>query len=283
MTREQAELFVERGIFSPDVLWDPNFNWDLEADIFADAWGGLNFESTEPFYSAEPIVQDVYAKDSQDIFIPDVYVDDTGGPIGGPTLEAQAAPISIDVFGMEIPEALPAAGAPQVAEPTAAALPETQLSFEVEDKMPFDLDLTSSSTGFDPMRALEGAAGQAALDLFRWAMGNDTPPTAVTVTGQPYQIVHDTYAPGYCRTKKVCKISRAKNPRNPHFGKPVCPRMNPLNPKALARATRRLSGFQHFATKTEKLIRQSFMKAGVHPVKRVGGKCGTCRKTRCSC
>lgn len=60
------------------------------------------------------------------------------------------------------------------------------------------------------------------------------------------------------------------------------PRMNPLNPKALNRAVRRLSGFQNFATRTEKAIRHSFVKAGVRPVHRTrAGACGTCRKKTC--
>jgi hypothetical protein len=115
--------------------------------------------------------------------------------------------------------------------------------------------------------------------------------TPSTQTGsQIYQgapMVMDVYGRAQpCGTgRKVCKISRAKNPKNPHYGKPVCPRMNPLNPKALGRAVRRLSGFQHFAVKTEKAIQASFRKAGVFPHRRAasGGRCGTCRKTKCSC
>jgi hypothetical protein len=70
------------------------------------------------------------------------------------------------------------------------------------------------------------------------------------------------------------------------LGRDICarkPRMNVLNPKALARSVRRLAGFQTFATRTEKVIQHSFRKAGVHPVRRIGGRCGTCRKSKCSC
>lgn len=82
---------------------------------------------------------------------------------------------------------------------------------------------------------------------------------------------------GYHQPKTYGKSGGSKNPciRNRH--------MNVLNPKALMRATRRLGGFYQFAKKTEKLIQKSFSKAGVHGARRIASKCGTCRKTRCSC
>lgn len=77
-------------------------------------------------------------------------------------------------------------------------------------------------------------------------------------------------------------ISKAK--KGPSVGKCVTNRhMNSLNPHALARAVRRLAGFQNFATKTEKAIQASFRKAGVHPARRIGGKCGSCKKSPCGC
>lgn len=72
--------------------------------------------------------------------------------------------------------------------------------------------------------------------------------------------------------------------RHVSLGRDICikkPRMNPLNPKALNRAVRRLAGFQNFATRTEKAIRHSFIKAGVRPTARRGGACTTCRKKTC--
>lgn len=75
--------------------------------------------------------------------------------------------------------------------------------------------------------------------------------------------------------------------RRVSFGRDKCvkkARMNPLNPKALNRAVRRLSGFQNFATRTEKAIRHSFVKAGVRPTtirRSGGGRCGTCQKKTC--
>jgi len=59
--------------------------------------------------------------------------------------------------------------------------------------------------------------------------------------------------------------------------------MNPLNPKALMRATRRMAGFHHFANRIEKQIQHALRKAGVRGPRRIGGRCGTCRKTKCSC
>lgn len=95
----------------------------------------------------------------------------------------------------------------------------------------------------------------------------------------PKSITLNAYA---CpRGKHVSKATKG-----PSAGKCVTNRhMNPLNPKALGRAVRRLSGFQHFAVKTEKAIQASFRKAGVFPHRRSlsGGRCGTCRKTKCSC
>lgn len=118
-------------------------------------------------------------------------------------------------------------------------------------------------------------AGEAIQDLKSYFSPTPTYITGGTLVG-PTQT-------GLQVKGRMCKISRAKNPKNPHYGKPVCNRMNPLNPKALARAVRRLAGFQHFATRTEKAIQHSFRKAGIHPTRRIGGKCGTCNKARCSC
>ena len=73
--------------------------------------------------------------------------------------------------------------------------------------------------------------------------------------------------------------------RHISFGRDKCvkkARMNPLNPKALNRAVRRLSGFQHFAVRTEKAIQHSFRKAGVAPRRRISsGRCTTCSKKSC--
>lgn len=71
------------------------------------------------------------------------------------------------------------------------------------------------------------------------------------------------------------------------YGRDVCvrkARMNVLNPKALNRAARRMSGFHAFAVKAEKELQKVVRKSGYRgQTKRVGGKCGVCRKTSCSC
>lgn len=110
------------------------------------------------------------------------------------------------------------------------------------------------------------------------ALGQQQYPPTGGVVLRPVTITKNAYACG-----RGTHISKAK--KGPRVGACVRNRhMNPLNPHALHRAVRRLSGFQHFAVKTEKAIRASFMKAGIHPTRRIGGgRCGTCRKTKCSC
>lgn len=171
-------------------------------------------------------------------------------------------------------------------QPQIPNLPQLSEVSKVDDYTASLFTTTAQQT--NPLGNLISGAEQAlGTALFNSIMGPTSPagqsPASTVYQGAP--MVMDVYARSLanCGPRKVCKISRAKNPKNPHYGKPVCPRMNPLNPKALARATRRLAGFQSFATKTEKVIRHMFVKAGVHPTRRVGGKCGTCRKTRCSC
>jgi hypothetical protein len=70
------------------------------------------------------------------------------------------------------------------------------------------------------------------------------------------------------------------------YGRDKCikkPRMNPLNPKALMRATRRLAGFHNFAKKAEKQIQKSFRGAGISAPRRgtSRARCGTCAKKSC--
>ena len=82
----------------------------------------------------------------------------------------------------------------------------------------------------------------------------------------------------------TCPPGRVR--RKVAWGRDICakkPTMNPLNPKALRRATTRMARFHAFAEKTEKEIQKSFRKAGVHSARRTSSRCGTCRKTRCSC
>jgi hypothetical protein len=58
-------------------------------------------------------------------------------------------------------------------------------------------------------------------------------------------------------------------------------RMNPLNPHALRRATRRLAGFQKFQRRTEKVLRRLAPPQHRRPAGRQW--CNSCGKSPCSC
>ena len=72
------------------------------------------------------------------------------------------------------------------------------------------------------------------------------------------------------------------------LGRDICvrkPRMNVLNPKALRKATSRISGFHKFAVSAEKQMAAAFRKGGfrARTTSSSSGRCGTCRKSKCSC
>lgn len=75
--------------------------------------------------------------------------------------------------------------------------------------------------------------------------------------------------------------------RRVSLGRDKCvkkPHMNPLNPHALMRATRRLSGFHKAAGRVEKAIAKSLRGSGIRSPKRSSAaRCGTCQKKSCSC
>ena len=66
------------------------------------------------------------------------------------------------------------------------------------------------------------------------------------------------------------------------WGRDICTkrrRMNPLNPDALRRSTRRLVGFQKAVKSTQKALSKA---CGPRPA-RASGRCSTCKKRNCSC
>jgi hypothetical protein len=82
----------------------------------------------------------------------------------------------------------------------------------------------------------------------------------------------------------ACPPGRVR--RTVSFGRDICAKkatMNPLNPKALRRATSRISRFHAFASKAEKEMQKAFRKGGFSAAKRSTGRCTTCRKSKCSC
>lgn len=63
---------------------------------------------------------------------------------------------------------------------------------------------------------------------------------------------------------------------------PAKRRMSPCNPDAARRAVRRLNAVHNFMRSIEKSMSKACRP--MHPARRSsGGKCGTCRKTKCSC
>lgn len=277
MTRDQIQALVDQGILPWSALYDETFNWDLDASLFADRLG-VNWEDQAPFFPETQIVQDVFAPE----IVQAPVLDEPGG--GGYSLPYvfQAQPISVDVFA---PDTIEPSAISSAAPITVDAGPEVIGVGAQEEKPMGALDdlfansLMQSGGGSIWGGILSGTAGAVTQELAQYLKGTGNPPS---ITGselmQGGRITVNAYACG--RGKHVSKALKG-----PSAGKCVTNRrMNPLNPKALARSVRRLSGFQQFATKTEKAIQASFRKAGVHPARRIsGGRCGTCRKTKCSC
>jgi hypothetical protein len=142
------------------------------------------------------------------------------------------------------------------------------------------MDFMSSISPYQPSTDLSSFFNSAANDLVNFLQEgaiNTSAGGGVRLIPQ-FSITKNAYA---CeRGKHVAKAKKGAS-----VGKCVSNRhMNPLNPKALGRAVRRLSGFQHFAIKTEKAIQASFRKAGIHGAKRTtAGRCNTCRRSKCNC
>lgn len=69
---------------------------------------------------------------------------------------------------------------------------------------------------------------------------------------------------------------------NENTGEPCRARrkMNPLNPKALSRSMRRMSGFMGFAKKYDQLIQRDLKPIRPH---RTAARCGSCKKSPCGC
>lgn len=108
---------------------------------------------------------------------------------------------------------------------------------------------------------LKGVA-QKAVGLFKKAPAIAAPTIAPTVVRPTVQTIKRvagpvaTIAAGTAAGELALSVVGHSNYRRPYR------RMNPLNPKALKRATRRLAGFHTFATSTERELRK------LAPVKR---------------
>lgn len=122
------------------------------------------------------------------------------------------------------------------------------------------------------------------------AGGNIPNVASVTVTPR------STYPGQPCRSprmsqkgcKTICGIDangRMRKVRVNAAGE-ICPprRMNPLNPRALARSMHRMAGFRSFAVKFDRLINRKLKPIHRTPSKRGGGGwCPGCRSPKSSC
>lgn len=292
MTSEDFQRLVWEGKIPYDAIY--NFNWDLDASVFDDSLS-VNWESQQAWFpQADPIVQDVYAEASA----PAAVYSDGGGSDGGGG-GSISSPIEIDVFAADvIPPYTSSVPAVFTETASAAALPETPLETLVIEKevfAPVQNSTEETTMGqFGEEAILTGMLGGALEDLgptlIKGALGGIAGLTASSAVSDLASLFGITTSETQA-APKASLITGSCPPglrrRTVAWGRDICVkprRMNPLNPKALMRATRRLAGFQHFAVKTEKAIQQSFRKAGVHAPRRIsGGKCGTCRKSACSC
>lgn len=141
---------------------------------------------------------------------------------------------------------------------------------------------------FEPQLALQGVQ-PASLGTTLWELLKKAAPSALgglaAGVGTDYLIGGETQAPNASLITGSCPPGMKR--RKVAWGRDICVKkstMNPLNPKALKRATTRISRFHHFAVTAEKQMAAAFRKGGFHPARRTsGGKCGSCKKTRCSC
>lgn len=108
------------------------------------------------------------------------------------------------------------------------------------------------------------------------------PPPASTFAQVP--AVRQQPAPTAGLLTGACPPGRVLRRRR--LGRDICikkPHMNVLNPRALARSTRRVSGFLHRVRSTEKALRHAFV--GLTPKRRTSrrGGCVQCGMPRAQC
>jgi len=299
MDRAELERLIQLGLIPANALQDESFDWESVGSEFGNFIGQeFNFESQTPFY---PTVENGDSQFQLDVWATPTEApgqvqaepdDSSGGYIWEPAVYAPSpaplysqndvgalsgVPINSQT-GVDEVSNVPLTITQEVYAPdVGASVPQIQPMGETP--MPFDLDF--SSIGGSLQAPNDGGIFTAIEDIIARATGGPQPISGgypmPTQTGQTITVNARACPPGMHVPKTYGKRGGSTKPcvSNRH--------MNPLNPKALARATRRLAGFQTFATKTEKVIRSMFTKAGVHPTRRIGGKCGTCKKTRCSC
>jgi hypothetical protein len=264
MTRDEADALVWMGCLPLDVVQDSNFNWELPAELFVE-YCGRNYESDAPWFPEQTITQDVWAKAPPPIEIPAVVEE----------------PFTVEYANYVVP----------------TVQPESQtetLRIEKEVYAPSEEDRTMP--GFEPVLfgGLEGLFGMTLEEALSAAGKGVVGGIAGTLAGTGLESLfglQDTTA--VTKAPKATLITGACPPgrvvRKIAYGRDICirkPKMNPLNPKALRRATTRISRFHHFAVAAEKEMAAAFRKGGFHPgraVARIGGKCGSCRKSKCSC
>lgn len=93
-----------------------------------------------------------------------------------------------------------------------------------------------------------------------------------------------------------CSLSRPMKATTRHIkgrwcmneqGQPICiprkRRMNPGNSRAALRAARRLKGVFRFQKRVEKALARAVRGSGIRRQSYARSRCGTCRKTKCSC
>lgn len=263
MTNEEAQYLVGLGCIPQDWLVNPGLVGDLNFEAFSQCWWGNDSENYVP--RQYDITQDVYA--------PDIPAEDPWQPTEGQVMY-EPQPIA------------------DLAFPIAALTIEQNVYAPVEEA-PMDL-LDAYSSGFVGVDdAVEVGAGSLVWDGAMWilktaagAIAGHEIASAVFGGGSSLQ---STSAPAPKAGLLTGSCPPGRVVRKIAYGRDICirkPKMNPLNPKALRRATTRISRFHHFAVQAEKEMAAAFRKGGFHPgraVARTGGKCGSCRKTKCSC
>lgn len=215
---------------------------------------------------------------SVDVYAPDYPTDESvGSDSGGATLSINDIPsvpaalvelTGADNYSIERDVYAPEPAAPKETEETNMTVNDlfANTAIAAGQLSTFERILNAASNATTIFNTLNGPD-----DVVR-TTGDSRTPGGAEPLYQGGQIVLNAYA---CKPGKHISKKTGACVTNRH--------MNFLNPRALSRSVRRLAGFQNFATRTEKAIQKSFRKAGVHPTRRTGGKCGTCRKTNCSC
>jgi hypothetical protein len=186
-----------------------------------------------------------------------------------------------------------------------AALPQLDSFYSASEPGPSiaiggDLGLGSSFEGTDFNKFLSPVG--VAMDDFMSVGGVDFPSlrgiledTLALVpqffdpgSGLPPSAYQRKAAPKVPLLGGACPPGRRPQVRTTHVvsGRNICakkPHMNVTNRHALARSTRRVSGFLHLAKNTEKKMRQAFGGLLTHHKTARGGRCVGCGQTRSRC